>query len=93
MRGDHGGRHRPQDEGINTNHLVTADKWGNVVSYTNTIEQVAGSGITVPGRGFLLNNEMTDFDFAPATTPSSVRPEPARAGQAAALEHVADDRA
>jgi gamma-glutamyltranspeptidase/glutathione hydrolase len=57
----------PVHEGTQTNHLVVADKWGNVVSYTNTIEQVAGSGITVPGRGFLLNNEMTDFDFAPAT--------------------------
>jgi gamma-glutamyltranspeptidase/glutathione hydrolase len=53
-------------EGTQTNHLVTADKWGNVVSYTNTIEQLAGSGITVPNRGFLLNNEMTDFDFAPS---------------------------
>jgi gamma-glutamyltranspeptidase / glutathione hydrolase len=57
----------PDNEGKETNHLVTADKWGNVVSYTNTIEQLAGSGITVPGRGFLLNNEMTDFDFAPLT--------------------------
>ncbi|MBV9822297.1 MAG: gamma-glutamyltransferase [Actinobacteria bacterium] len=56
----------PVHEGTQTNHLVTADKWGNVVSYTNTIEQIAGSGITVPGRGFLLNNEMTDFDFAPS---------------------------
>jgi gamma-glutamyltranspeptidase/glutathione hydrolase len=57
----------PVHEGTQTNHLVVADKWGNVVSYTNTIEQLAGSGITVPNRGFLLNNEMTDFDFAPAT--------------------------
>jgi gamma-glutamyltranspeptidase / glutathione hydrolase len=57
----------PTHEGTETNHLVVADKWGNVVSYTNTIEQIAGSGMTVPGRGFLLNNEMTDFDFAPAT--------------------------
>jgi gamma-glutamyltranspeptidase / glutathione hydrolase len=54
-------------EGTNTNHLVVVDKWGNVVSYTNTIEQLAGTGMTVPGRGFLLNNEMTDFDFAPGT--------------------------
>jgi len=53
-------------EGNETNHLVTADKWGNVVSYTNTIEQLAGSGITVPGYGFLLNNELTDFNFAPS---------------------------
>jgi gamma-glutamyltranspeptidase/glutathione hydrolase len=57
----------PDNEGTETNHLVVADKDGNVVSYTNTIEQLAGSGITVPGRGFLLNNEMTDFNFAPAT--------------------------
>ena len=57
----------PVHEGTQTNHLVVADKWGNVVSYTNTIEQLAGSGITVPGRGFLLNNEMTDFDFAPGS--------------------------
>ncbi|MFG3496994.1 gamma-glutamyltransferase [Streptomyces sp. NPDC047928] len=53
-------------EGENTTHLTTADKWGNVVSYTLTIESTGGSGITVPGRGFLLNNELTDFSFAPA---------------------------
>jgi gamma-glutamyltranspeptidase/glutathione hydrolase len=53
-------------EGENTTHLTVADKWGNVVAYTLTIEQTGGSGITVPGRGFLLNNELTDFSFAPA---------------------------
>ncbi|WP_427891328.1 gamma-glutamyltransferase [Kribbella sp. GL6] len=56
---------RSDTEGRSTTHLVTADKWGNVVSYTLTIEQTGGSGITVPGRGFLLNNELTDFSFAP----------------------------
>ena len=54
-------------EGLSTSHLVTADRWGNVASYTLTIEQTGGSGITVPGWGFLLNNELTDFDFAPLT--------------------------
>ncbi|MYU26130.1 gamma-glutamyltransferase [Streptomyces sp. SID8352] len=54
-------------EGENTTHLTVADRWGNVVSYTLTIEQTGGSGITVPGRGFLLNNELTDFSFAPAS--------------------------
>ncbi|MEU6663142.1 gamma-glutamyltransferase [Streptomyces sp. NPDC046821] len=54
-------------EGPSTTHLVTADRWGNVVSYTLTIEQTGGSAITVPGRGFLLNNELTDFDFMPLT--------------------------
>ncbi len=61
------GRALSDHEGTNTNHITTVDRAGNVVSYTNTIEQLAGSGMTVPGRGFLLNNEMTDFDFAPPT--------------------------
>ena len=54
-----------EPEGTHTNHFVVSDRWGNVVSYTNTIEQLGGSGIVVPGRGFLLNNELTDFNFAP----------------------------
>jgi gamma-glutamyltranspeptidase/glutathione hydrolase len=53
------------NDGAHTNHFVVSDRWGNVVSYTNTIEQLGGSGIVVPGRGFLLNNELTDFNFAP----------------------------
>ena len=52
-------------EGRHTNNIVTADKWGNIVAYTNTINFFGGSGEVVPGYGFLLNNEMTDFDFAP----------------------------
>lgn len=63
---------QPQ-EGTNTNHFVVADRFGDVVSYTNTIEQLGGSGIVVPHRGFLLNNELTDFDFTPA---SSSAPDP-----------------
>ncbi|MFJ9408019.1 gamma-glutamyltransferase [Streptomyces sp. NPDC101393] len=54
-------------EGENTTHLTAADKWGNVVAYTLTIEQTGGSGIVVPHRGFLLNNELTDFSFTPVT--------------------------
>jgi gamma-glutamyltranspeptidase/glutathione hydrolase len=53
------------NDGAHTNHFVVSDRWGNVVSYTNTIEQLGGSAIVVPGRGFLLNNELTDFNFAP----------------------------
>ena len=48
-----------------TTHLVTSDKKGNVVSYTFTIESTGGSGLLVPGYGFLLNNELTDFNFTP----------------------------
>ncbi|WP_131763292.1 gamma-glutamyltransferase [Actinomadura fibrosa] len=52
-------------EGPQTTHLVVADRWGNVVAYNVSIEQFGGSGITVPGRGFLLNNELTDFTLQP----------------------------
>ncbi|WP_328353179.1 gamma-glutamyltransferase [Streptomyces sp. NBC_00445] len=65
---DTGGTAAPTTyEGDSTTHLTVADKWGNVVSYTLTIEQTGGSGITVPGRGFILNNELTDFSFTPAS--------------------------
>ncbi|MEZ0064607.1 gamma-glutamyltranspeptidase/glutathione hydrolase [Streptacidiphilus sp. MAP12-20] len=53
-------------EGTHTTHLTVADRWGDVVSYTLTIEQTGGSAMVIPGRGFLLNNELTDFDFTPA---------------------------
>jgi gamma-glutamyltranspeptidase/glutathione hydrolase len=71
---------RPGNEGTHTNHFVVSDRWGNVVSYTNTIEQLGGSGIVVPGRGFLLNNELTDFNFAPTqgTAPDPNLPAPGK---------------
>ncbi|MGH1563715.1 gamma-glutamyltransferase [Mumia sp. DW29H23] len=52
---------KPDTENVSTTHLSVVDRWGNAVAYTLTIEQTGGSGITVPGRGFLLNNELTDF--------------------------------
>jgi gamma-glutamyltranspeptidase/glutathione hydrolase len=51
--------------GNHTNHFVVADRFGDVVSYTNTIEELGGNAVVVPGRGFLLNNELTDFNFVP----------------------------
>jgi gamma-glutamyltranspeptidase/glutathione hydrolase len=60
----------PDTEGLSTTHLVVSDRWGNVVSYTLTIEQTGGSALTVAHRGFLLNNEMTDFDFTPIHPPA-----------------------
>ncbi len=65
------------NENVNTTNLTTADRWGNVVEYTLTIEQTGGSGITVPGRGFLLNNELTDFTYAATynpTDPNRIQP-------------------
>jgi gamma-glutamyltranspeptidase / glutathione hydrolase len=55
-----------------TTHLTTSDKWGNVVSYTFTIESAGGSGLVVPGWGFLLNNELTDFNYDSTTHPNRV---------------------
>lgn len=46
-----------------TSHLVAVDAAGNVASLTSTIEGVFGSGLTVDG--YFLNNELTDFSFAP----------------------------
>ena len=53
-----------QPESAHTTHLTVSDKDGNIVAYTFTIESWGGSGIVVPGYGFLLNNELTDFDFS-----------------------------
>lgn len=54
------------EESMHTTHLTVSDKWGNIVAYTFTIEDWGGSGIVVPEHGFLLNNELTDFDFSPS---------------------------
>jgi gamma-glutamyltranspeptidase / glutathione hydrolase len=62
-----------EEKAKSTTHLTVADRMGNIVSYTFTIEQIGGSGMVVPGRGFLLNNELTDFNFA-AGTPNSPAP-------------------
>jgi gamma-glutamyltranspeptidase/glutathione hydrolase len=54
-----------QDEGAHTTHITIVDGQGNIVSYTTTIESPWGAGLMVPGFGFMLNNEMTDFNLAP----------------------------
>ena len=79
------GEHAPvapseQREGPSTTHVTTSDRWGNVVAYTLTIEQTGGNGMVVPGRGFLLNNELTDFSFTPSqgTAPDPNLPAPGK---------------
>ncbi|MBL0687644.1 MAG: gamma-glutamyltransferase [Sulfurospirillum sp.] len=52
-------------ESSETTHFSIADKYGNVVSNTYTINFSYGSGIVVSGAGFLLNNEMDDFSAKP----------------------------
>jgi gamma-glutamyltranspeptidase/glutathione hydrolase len=68
----------PTEQGQSTTNLTVADRWGNVVEYTLTIEQTGGNAMVVPGRGFLLNNEMTDFNFTPTqgTAPDPNLPGP-----------------
>ena len=59
--------------GGSTTHITTSDKKGNVVVYTFTIESTGGSGLVVPGYGFLLNNELTDFNYDSTTHPNRVQ--------------------
>ncbi len=58
--------------GGGTTHLTVSDRAGNIVSYTFTIESIGGNGVVVPGWGFLLNNELTDFNFDSLTHPNRV---------------------
>ena len=55
-------------ESVETTHLSVVDSDGNAVSMTYTIEQAYGVKIVLPGGGFLLNNEMGDFNAAPGLT-------------------------
>ena len=64
--------------GETTTHFAVVDKWGNMVTYTNTIESSHGIGVFAGYRnadgsfrnfGFLLNNELTDFNTTPSTNP------------------------
>ena len=55
----------PSPESEDTTHFSVMDAAGNAVAVTYTLNFSFGSGITVPGGGFLLNNEMTDFSAKP----------------------------
>ena len=52
-------------ESIETTHFSIADKFGNVISNTYTINSAFGSGVTIKGTGILMNNEMDDFSGQP----------------------------
>jgi gamma-glutamyltranspeptidase/glutathione hydrolase len=61
----------PHQDEFGTSHISVIDQYGNSVAMTTTIEAVFGSRLMVntgQGRqgGFLLNNELTDFSFAPS---------------------------
>jgi len=62
------GSHRPSAEGVdapNTSHISVVDSHGRAASMTLSIESAFGSNIWVKDGGFFLNNELTDFSFAP----------------------------
>jgi gamma-glutamyltranspeptidase/glutathione hydrolase len=68
-------RHRPAAEleaepspvsgETNTTHISVVDRDGGLVATTTTLNTAYGNGISVPGAGFLLNNEMDDFTASP----------------------------
>jgi gamma-glutamyltranspeptidase/glutathione hydrolase len=57
-----------RNEGAETTHLSVVDGVGNAVSLTYTLEERYGLKVVVPGAGFLLNNELGDFNAAPGLT-------------------------
>ncbi len=52
-------------ESMETTHISVADKWGNMVAVTTTLNGNFGSKTVVGGAGFFLNNEMDDFSIKP----------------------------
>jgi gamma-glutamyltranspeptidase/glutathione hydrolase len=70
-------RHRPAAQleadptalggGSNTTHVSVADRLGGLVAVTTTLNGAYGNGISVPGAGFLLNNELDDFSLKPGS--------------------------
>ncbi|HVJ82333.1 MAG TPA: gamma-glutamyltransferase [Planctomycetia bacterium] len=58
----------PPPEGANTTHLSAVDGEGNMVALTTTLEDSYGARVAAPGTGFLLNNEMHDFNLRPGWT-------------------------
>lgn len=60
--------------GQNTTHFVVADRWGNVVSATQTLGNLFGSRILVPGTGIWLNNSLAYATFEPAGNPMDAHP-------------------
>lgn len=72
--------HAATEERPSTTHISIVDAEGNIVAMTSSIEYGFGSGVSV--AGFLLNNQLTDFNFSPVTedgkTPHPNRLEPGK---------------
>ncbi len=63
----HAGQGTSQNQGMHTTHLSVVDGSGNAVALTTTLNSLYGSAVTIPGAGFLMNNEMDDFAAKPGT--------------------------
>jgi gamma-glutamyltranspeptidase/glutathione hydrolase len=61
-------------EGFNTTHFVVVDKWGNIVSSTQTLGTGFGSKVMVEGTGVWMNNSMAFSTFEPKSNPMDVFP-------------------
>jgi gamma-glutamyltranspeptidase/glutathione hydrolase len=57
-----------------TTHFSIIDRWGNAVVMTSTVADAFGSGITVPGYGFLLNDSLTLFNLTPRANSATGNP-------------------
>lgn len=62
------------NESKNTTHFVVTDKWGNIVSATQTLGNLFGSRIMVEGTGIWLNNSMAYSTFEPKGNPMDAFP-------------------
>ncbi|GAB4426900.1 MAG: gamma-glutamyltransferase [Turneriella sp.] len=77
---------KPSDEAHNTTHVSIIDAAGNAVSYTSSVETGMGSALEVRGRGFVLNNQLSDFAAQPGKVNSV---EPGRKARRTALNEEA----
>ena len=78
----------PGDAESGTSHFSIVDARGDIVSMTTTIEAAFGSRIMV--RGFLLNNQLTDFDFLPGGA-NAVAPQAPRSSMAPTIVFKGDE--
>ncbi|MBS0384417.1 MAG: gamma-glutamyltransferase family protein [Proteobacteria bacterium] len=87
---EHWGRDTSDDPG--TSHVVIVDQWGDAVSMTNTVESLYGSQRMV--RGFVLNNQLTDFSFSPTLNgrPVANAVEPHKAPRSSMSPAIVTDR-
>jgi gamma-glutamyltranspeptidase/glutathione hydrolase len=61
------------DEGEHTTHFSVVDKFRNAIAMTYTLESSYGSRVVVTGGGFILNDEMRDFNWLPGVTDKTGR--------------------